>query len=91
MCNDLSVFRDDLPALPRLHFFVIAKTDLSLLLSGSRDQPRLICKEETSEWGDNDIELDIIVDKSNLMCRGNNDMGRTVLGGRLFARETVNG
>lgn len=69
------VFRDDQPALRRLHFTVTATTDLSLLLGGSRGRPRLICEDETSGWGADDIELDITVDGHDLRYISNDEIG----------------
>jgi hypothetical protein len=69
------VSRDDLPALRRLHFTVTAKTDLSLLIGGSRGRPRLICMDETSGWGADDIELDITVDGHGLRYIDNDEIG----------------
>ncbi len=56
------IFRDDLPALRELEFVVTAKANVSLLRGGSGGKPRLICEDETSGWGADDIELDISVD-----------------------------
>jgi hypothetical protein len=56
----LYVSCDDPLTLP--HFIVIAKTDSSLLLGGLHDQPWLICEDETSGCGADEIELNISVD-----------------------------
>jgi len=69
------VFRADLPTLRRLHFHVTATTDLSLLLGGSRGRPRLICEDETSGWGADDIELDVTVDGRDLRYIKNDEIG----------------
>ena len=41
---------------------VTVSTKLSILLGGGRGAPRLMCQDETSGWGADDIELKITVD-----------------------------
>lgn len=69
------IFRHDLPALRRLHLAVTASADISLLLGGSRGRPRLICEDETSGWGADDIELDLTVDGKPLRYIKNGEIG----------------
>ena len=45
-----------------LEVTVTATTDISILLGGQRGAPRMLCQDETSGWGADDIALDIHVD-----------------------------
>lgn len=69
------VFRADLPALRELEFNVTATTNVSLLRGGANGKPRLICEDETSGWGADDIELDITVDGKPFRHISNDEIG----------------
>lgn len=69
------IFRDDLPDLRELEFIITAKTDVSLLRGGTNGKPRLICEDETSGWGADDIELDITVDGNPHRYIDNDEIG----------------
>lgn len=54
---------------------VLATADVSLLLGGVRGEPRLLCQEETSGWGADDIELTVNVDGAQLVHVDNDTIG----------------
>lgn len=58
-----------------LSFRLTASTDLSILLGGKRGAPRLMCQDETSGWGADDIELGITVDGVELKHIDNDEIG----------------
>lgn len=58
-----------------LAFRLVAATDLSILLGGKRGAPRLMCQDETSGWGADDIELGITVDGVELRYIDNDEIG----------------
>jgi hypothetical protein len=58
-----------------LAFSLAATTDLSLLLGGKRGAPRLLCQDETSGWGADDIEVEISVDGVSLRYIDNDAIG----------------
>jgi hypothetical protein len=58
-----------------LSFSLTAATNLSILLGGKRGAPRLMCQDETSGWGADDIELGITVDGTELRYIDNDEIG----------------
>ena len=58
-----------------LSFKLTATTDLSILLGGKRGTPRLMCQDETSGWGADDIKLGITVDGVELRYIDNDEIG----------------
>jgi hypothetical protein len=54
---------------------VTATTNVSLLRGGANGKPRLICEDETSGWGADDIELDITVDGKPFRHISNDEIG----------------
>jgi hypothetical protein len=58
-----------------LSFRLTATTDLSILLGGKRGAPRMMCQDETSGWGADDIELGISADGVELRYIDNDEIG----------------
>ena len=58
-----------------LAFHLTVTTNLSILLGGKRGAPRLMCQDETSGWGADDIELGITVDGTELSYIDNDSIG----------------
>ena len=58
-----------------LRVAVTTTTDVSILLGGKRGAPRLMCQDETSGWGADDIELEINVDGRRLRRIDNDEIG----------------
>jgi endonuclease/exonuclease/phosphatase family metal-dependent hydrolase len=54
---------------------VTATTDLSILLGGKRGRPRLLCQDETSGWGADDIAMKIRVDGKLIADISNDAIG----------------
>ncbi len=54
---------------------ITATTEVSILLGGTRGNPRLLCQDETSGWGADDIELTIDVDGKRLRHISNDEIG----------------
>ena len=52
-----------------------AVVDISLLLGGTRGEPRMICQTETGGWGADDIELTVNVDGNQLVHVDNDTIG----------------
>lgn len=71
----VQVRRDDGPAPGLLDVAVTATTDVSILLGGRRGAPRMICQDETSGWGADDIALKIAVDGTLLRDISNDEIG----------------
>jgi hypothetical protein len=66
--------RDGLTPGP-LDVTATASADVSILLGGKRGAPRLLCQDETSGWGADDIELEIYVDGTMLRHISNDEIG----------------
>jgi hypothetical protein len=58
-----------------LDVILTATTDVSILLGGKRGAPRLLCQDETSGWGADDIVLEIFVDGVLLRHISNDEIG----------------
>lgn len=71
----VQVTRDDGMAPGDLSVDVLATVDISLLLGGTRGEPRMICQEETSGWGADDIEVSVNVDGALLRRIDNDEIG----------------
>ncbi len=56
-----------------VQFTVTADTDLTLLLGGDRGLPRLVCTDETSGWGADDIALELRADAAGWSRNISND------------------
>lgn len=71
----LQVRRVDGPQPGDLRVEVTATTDVSILLGRARGAPRLLCQDETSGWGADDIELGVNVDGAELVYIDNDAIG----------------
>ncbi len=54
---------------------LVATTNVSILLGGQRGAPRLMCQDETSGWGADDIAMKITVDGAELRSISNDEIG----------------
>ncbi len=54
---------------------ITASSDVSILLGGQRGSPRMLCQDETSGWGADDIALDIHVDGALFRHISNDEIG----------------
>jgi endonuclease/exonuclease/phosphatase family metal-dependent hydrolase len=71
----VQVTRHDLPGLGALEFDVTATTNATFVLGGPYGAPRLVCTDETSGWGSDDIELGVTVDGKELVYIDNDAIG----------------
>lgn len=71
----LQVRRDDGLTPGDLRVEITASTDVSILLGRARGAPRLLCQDETSGWGADDIELGVNVDGAELVYIDNDAIG----------------
>lgn len=63
------------PAFARTEFTLLADTDVTLLRGGPAGLPRLVCTEETSGWGADDISLSITSDSGWSVAISNDEIG----------------
>jgi Endonuclease/Exonuclease/phosphatase family len=56
-----------------LRFTVTVDTDLTLVLGGNRGLPRLVCTDETSGWGADDISVELRADEAGWSRNISND------------------
>ena len=61
------------PAFAGVAFTLMADTDLTLLRGGDVGMPRLVCTEETSGWGADDIALELRADAAGWFRSLSND------------------
>jgi len=60
---------------PPLAFEVIAHSNVSMILGGTPGEPRLVCIEETSGWGSDDISVRISADGDPITVIPNHEIG----------------
>jgi hypothetical protein len=70
----IAVQRKDRAGVP-LSFDVVARTNVSVLLGGKTGTPRLVCEDETSGWGSDDIRLEIEADGATVRNISNDEIG----------------
>lgn len=70
----ITVQRRDRAGVP-LSFDITPRTNVSILLGGKVGTPRLVCRDETSGWGSDDIELELETDGTLLRHISNNEIG----------------
>ncbi len=58
-----------------LGFEIVARTSITILLGGTVGTPRLVCMEETSGWGSDDIALGLAADGATLRDISNDEIG----------------
>lgn len=70
----ITVQRRDRAGVP-LSFDITPRTNASILLGGKVGTPRLVCMDETSGWGSDDIELELETDGALLRHISNDEIG----------------
>ena len=70
----IAVQRRDRGGVP-LSFDIAARTSVNILLGGKGGTPRLVCEDETSGWGSDDIALSIDTDGVTLREISNDEIG----------------
>lgn len=63
------------PAHPGIDFTITAQIDISLLIGGRPGNPVLVCTDETSGWGADDIALDFASDTGWSRHVSNDELG----------------
>lgn len=58
-----------------LSFDIVPRTNVSILLGGQTGSPRLVCQDETSGWGSDDIALSIEADDVTVRDISNDEIG----------------
>jgi hypothetical protein len=58
-----------------LTFDIVARTNVSLLLGAATGKPQLVCEDETSGWGSDDIALDVEADGTIVRRISNDEIG----------------
>lgn len=58
-----------------LAFDIVPRTNVSILLGGQTGTPRLVCQDETSGWGSDDIALSIEADGVTVRDISNDEIG----------------
>jgi hypothetical protein len=70
----IAVQRRDRAGVP-LSFDIVARTNVNILLGGKSGTPRLVCEDETSGWGSDDIALSIETDGIIMRDISNDEIG----------------
>ena len=63
------------PAHPAVAFTITATIDISLLIGGQSGNPVLVCTDETSGWGSDDIAVELTSDTGWSRRVGNGEIG----------------